>query len=44
MIGGCLFYLIKKSLDEKLVVIDETSYLNSWADFWARTLDSPRAQ
>ncbi len=41
IIGGWLFYLTKKSQDEKFIEIDETRFMNSWAGFWAQTLDSP---
>ena len=42
LIGGWLFYLTKKSQDEKFFAVDESSFMNSWADLWANILDSPK--
>ena len=41
LIGGWLFYLTKKTQDDKFFIIDETSFMNSWADLWTRILDAP---
>ena len=43
LVGGWLFYLTKKSQDEKFFDVNESSFMNSWADLWASILDSPKS-
>lgn len=42
VLGGWLFYLNRKSIDEKFIDMNETRFLNSWAELWAGILDTSR--